>query len=827
MVRPRINALLADMIKNSVITVCAGAGYGKTHAVSDFIRHQGIPAMWIQLNERDNICVRFWDDFTGTIEHLDKLLADECRSLGFPDTADKLNRFVSLMHHSLADKRFLFVIDDFHLAREPSVILFIERIIHELPPDGTLILICRDLPKINIRTIQIKGLIPDMLEKDLSFTENELTEYLKQQGLNVSRHITREILQDTGGWAFAVNLVARSLKRAPGYSGYVKNALKQNVFKLMEMEGETVSELLKRFLVRLSLVDHLSADFVNILARGDSDLLTELKQWNTYIRFDSYGDTYLIHPLLLELLRTKQDILTEEEKRDTYKAAADWCNQNNFKIDALGYYEKVWDYKSIISILLEGLGHTSYDLACYAIGIFERASAEVFDCVDFFAAMHLYILLCLSRWQDFITLATRYEKRLLMLPEDDILRNHTLGGIYYFWGNLRFLMGAIDGRCDFDMYHIKMADCFIKSPTELTKTINLPLGSWVSAVGSARVGAPQEYADNAARVVKHISNSINITMGLDDLYLGELKFYQGDIQAAEKYILRAFNHARKNKQYDFAHRALFYIMRIAVFQGNFAKAEQALKEMEEGLDIKEYSARFITYDIALGWYHCILRQPERVPDWLKGEFAPYGHAYFIENFGNQIKARYYYLANNHLPLLSYIEDMKQRESILYGRVEMLAMEACVHFQMKNKEEAFNILREAYETAVPNDIIMPFIELSKDMRTLTMAALREPEFGISYSWLEAVRRKASSYGKYQSLLMSEFKNANGMEDYKDLSHRENEILHDLYQGMSRSEIAHNRNLSMGTVNTVINNIYKKLNVQSIADIIRIVSEQKQM
>jgi len=167
--------------------------------------------------------------------------------------------------------------------------------------------------------------------------------------------------------------------------------------------------------------------------------------------------------------------------------------------------------------------------------------------------------------------------------------------------------------------------------------------------------------------------------------------------------------------------------------------------------------------------------------------------------------------------------MKQRESILYGRVEMGAMEACVHYQMKNKKLAFAALQKAYETAAPNDILMPFIELGKDMRTLTMAALREHDSGIPGAWLETVRNKATSYAKSHSMFISEYEKNNGGN--KVFSAREHDILSDLYHGLSQSEIASKRNLSINTVKMNMKNIYEKLDVHKISDVIRIAAEQR--
>ncbi|MCL1875088.1 MAG: LuxR C-terminal-related transcriptional regulator [Synergistaceae bacterium] len=326
--------------------------------------------------------------------------------------------------------------------------------------------------------------------------------------------------------------------------------------------------------------------------------------------------------------------------------------------------------------------------------------------------------------------------------------------------------------------------------------------------------------------MKHTSHCLYGCMeGKDDLTLGELLFYQGDVRAAGPLLVRGLKRARESKQYELAHRGLFYLMRIAVSQGNCAHAAEALSDMETLLDENEYTMRFTTYDIALGWYYYALCQPERIPGWLKEKFTPYGHAYFIENFANQVKARYCYLTKNYAQLLAYMEELKRRESILYGRVEMLSMEACVYLKMKDKTKALAALQEAYANAFPNVILMPFIELGKDMRTLTATALREPDYNIPKPWLEEVGRKSTSYAKHQGTLIFDYKKANNEDGEAVLSSRESDVLRDMYHGLSRSEIATNQNLSINTVKLYINSIYEKLNACNIADVIRIAAERK--
>ena len=831
LVRQRINNLLAAATGNSVITVCAGAGCGKTRAVYDFLRQHQTPFIWMQLSESDNDAARFWDGMVSSAARMKESLAAKYKEIGFPDNAEKVRRFLDCRGGECKDELHFIVLDDLHLLEEPSVLGFVDKMLETLTPNIKMILIYRDMPEINIEIHRLKGFVSEVNEEDLNFTEDELMHCLKHQGLSVGSQTIRNIFKDTGGWAFAANLVTRSLKKVPMYTGFVKTTLKQNFFRIMEAENwDGLPDVLRIFLLRLSLIDRLSVELVDILAGGDGKLLDALRRQCAYIRFDNYGGAYLIHHLYLNFLKSKHDLLTDEQKSDTYKAAALWCRQNDFMMDALNYYEKIGDYEAVVSIMWEFLGYnTSNEVALYIAGIFERTADEVFGRVSFFAAMHLYTLLCLARWDEFTALAEGYEKRFLSLPEDDTFRNHTLGLIYLFWGYKRFAMSASDDRYDFDVYYIKAADHLAKSPTELIRKQIAPFGAWFSAVGSAKKDAPNDFAEAVIRTEKGVSGRLKGLNGLSDLCRGELAFYQNNLREAESLILQALEQGRKYRQFEVMHRSLFYAMRITVVQGERAKTEHMMMELKTLLEEEGYSRRFITYDIALGWYYYIIRQPDRVPDWLKGEFTPYGHAYFINNFGNQIKARHHYQNRNYLPLLTYIKELKRRESVLYGRVEMLALEACTHYQMKNKSEAWAALKDAYEAAAPNNIIMPFIELGKDMRTLTTAALHAAELGnrtantvIPRPWLESIKHKATSYAKNQSMLIAKHNLYVGNE--RALTAREQDVLHDLYHGFSQAEIAGKRSLSINTVKMYTKNLYDKLHVHKIADLVRIAAEQ---
>ena len=826
--RIRLNQLFVEAVQYPVVVVCAGAGYGKTCAVHDFLKDHEAVTAWIQLSERDNIGTRFWENCTHSIAHISKPLAQAMAELGFPDTGDKFNQYASLLNDMLLMKQHFIIMDDFHLIEDRQVLLFVERILSVVPPGTTLFLISRTMSSVNsIIGSLSKGQVFSIWQKDLEWTESELFQYFRRHEISLSSNSLREIMRDSGSWAFAINLIVRSYRKAPGYSGYVRDAMKSNIFQLMETEiWKGISVRLRLFLISLSLIDHLSVDLVMRLANGDSELISELERQNAYMYRDSSVNAYFIHHLFLEFLRRRQDYLSAKLKRETYAIAGDWCNRNGFKIDALSYYEKTGDYPSIVSIFFELSTQVPVDLARYALGIFSRIKPEVFDSVDFLAVMHVRVIISLGQWKEALELIDYYEVRFLKLPENDCFRNHTLGGLYYCRGIMRTLMSTIDDKYDFDAYYAKQDECLTRFPVKPGRLANHLVGPWISLVGSAREGAPQEYIETLTRAEFHTSHCMNGAMtGAGDLARAEFLFYRGDVPAAESFVIRAMERARERGQFEIVHRALFYLLRIAVFQGDFTKAQRALKDMEAQLNQNEYPNCYITYDIALAWYYYLLCLPEKIPDWLKDRFEPYKHAYFIENFGNQAKARFCFLARNFPPLLAYIAELKRRESVLFGRIEMLAIEACVRYRLKNRAEALVSLQQAYNEAAPNGIIMPFIELGKDMRTLTTAAIKDHKCAISRTWLENINRMSASYAKRQFHIITEYKQANCLAGGIPLSSRELDVLSDLSHGLSRTEIAVSRSLSINTVKMVINSIYGKFGAKNLADLIRIAAQKK--
>ena len=825
--RPRLHKLLKKSMDYPLAAVYAGMGYGKTQAVHSFLQQCDAHTTWIQLSERDNVTTRFWDNYTHMVSLTWPEIGARLQEIGFPKTEDAFAKYVAQRHEALAtQKRSFLVYDDFHLIHDPAVLNFFEKAIKSMPPNATVILISRTIPEINMVGFMMQERVFTITEDTLCFTEEEIAEYFSQQALQISRQDIRDIYDDTQGWALAINLFGRSLGKNAKYERYTLEALKANIFRLIEAEIlQSVSKRLCHFLLRIALLDDHAASLVRSLT-DDEELLQELETLNAYIRYDYYLGAYMIHHLFLDYLRQYLDRVPEEEKREIYNKAGQWYETNNYHIDALTYHEKAGNYETILEIVYRFDLQVPHDMAKYALEICERMPQEVKEAQPLFWAMVLKLKINLGLLEESSHLVKQYTLDFESRPASPE-NNRALSELYGIWAVLRIITCMYTDEYDFDLYFQKQREYYDKNPYPAQDPyINLPGWSYALLVGVNRAGAPEEYIEALTRSIPHASHVLKGNLyGLDDLAQGELCFYQREFNCAEQFLQQALGKAQAKNQYDIQNRALQYLMMISFSRGDIKTAQSILDKMEALLEQKEFTKRYESFDIALSHYHLALGQPEQIPEWLKADFLPYTHPVFLENYTNRIKAQYRYLTCQYNELLAFLKNAQESQTVLFGKIVFKVLEALSLYKLKRKEEAITALTEAYTLAAPNQIIIPFTQYAKDMRTLTAAALKDESCPIPPEWLENINRKASAYSKRQSHMVAGYRAVNNLEDEISLTQRETEILRDLAQGLSRSEIAGSQNISTNTVKMMINAIYEKLNAKTMADAIRIAVDRK--
>ncbi|MDR1506348.1 MAG: LuxR C-terminal-related transcriptional regulator [Treponema sp.] len=850
MERPRVEELLDKAMATPIVLVLGGAGYGKTHAVYSYLNKRKIRTVWMQLSERDNFCDRFWENFTQSMSMLSSASAKKLAKQGFPATARQFEQYLSIPLEDVdPGARYVFVYDDLHLIHDRGVLRFLEHSITTPFFNITSILVSRKELPFNLMNFYSKGLLSTIEESELRFKKEEMESYFSMQNISAPQGILDSIYRDTEGWAFAIQIAGHYLQNLSP-EGYGIHILRSNIYRLIESEvmAHMKSEL-RSFLIKLTLLDDASPELVRELARlhlrkhdagknteaKNSDdekkaesLLRQIEEIGSFIRFDEYRTVFSIHRLFRDYLGKSLDEITEDEKKEVYTAAADWCAANNLKMDAIGYYERAGDHGRLVAQInmlpLILPGRTERLL----MDVMDRIPRDVY--LKHAGAFLVYVRFLMNEGK--LNEAKERVEAIVKTYEDQAdsePAGRVLADCYNNLGMINALLAPVTNDYSFAPYFEKAHYYKLKwggeGETEEQKT-TMTLRTYACLVGSPEPADMERYFAALDASASHLAVSMNGSMhGVDDLNRGEFEFFRMNLAEAEACLWEAVAKARERRQYEIEIRAYFYLMRIGLFRGDIDFEKKCHRLITAFLENQDFINRYTYYDICRGWFYAHLGECEKVTKWLKqdGEEAVLNNA--IEGLELLVKSKAHLRENNYSAALLALKWARRSVGIfIMGRVEVNVLEAICRYQMGDKAAAYTTLEQARLAAEPNGFFMPFAEMGKDIRALSAQALKD-NAGIPPAFLEKIRNLSSGYAKkcfqvaeYFSSKPSRFSSFGA--DGPGLSSREQDVLRALFQGFTQDEIAQSTLKSVNTVKSVIRRIYEKLGAANRADAIRI-------
>jgi LuxR family maltose regulon positive regulatory protein len=823
--RRRISALLEQAVQSPLVTVVAGEGYGKTQGVYSFLNAYASTAIRLQLSERDNLGWRFWENYTNAVSLYSQTVGTALGEMGFPETIRQFDRYINLLgNEMLGPKKLIFVLDDFHLIHEKPLLRFLERALAIPLPNSSIILISRKEPAINTVSLLSKGMLAGLGVEDLRFTREEIGDFCKLQGAVFSEEKLEQLYHDTEGWALAVDLAVREIK-ARGEESYVHSLRNIDSFKKMEEKYfNAISPALRKFLIKLSLIEHWPQELLESLDPPEK-YIRDLEKLSSLIRHDTFLHSYRIHHLFIEFLREKQGELSPEETREMYLSTAQWCLKNNLRMDAAIYYERARYYRGILDIIYSFPRILSEAVAAFFLDLVDRLVARGEDETDedflFLRYNRSRLLTPLKRFDEAAVSCREAIAKFEALPPGR-LRSRILSANYRTLGALQILTFRFKRNYNVAPLFEKADRYYREYPVSVQGPANVCcIGSYVIQVGYP--AAKKEIEDSIrqfALAVPFAAHCFNgYLYGIDVLAWAELAYFQGNVHNAEQLTRQALFMAREKGQFETEIRALFYLLRVKLHAGDFPALEELFKQLETQLETANYPSLFVLYDIVTGWFYAHLGQSARVASWLRNDFEESEINTTLHGFELLVKAKCSFAEGHYDAVL---HTLKQRGdyglwNLILGRVEAGALEAAAYLRQEEVESAVKALEGAWEASAPNTLDMPFIELGEDMRVLAGICLNRESCPIPRPWLEAIRSRASIYGKKIAATVEQY---HAGTKQTILSRQERMVLRCLSQGLTREKIAGEAGLSINTVKTLIKGLYDKLGALNRADAVRI-------
>ena len=808
--RKRIQSLFEPIAAHDVISIIAAAGAGKTQAVLSLLSHRETPVIWLPFTELDNHASHFWENFCNSLETLDSKFSKELLREGFPLESRSFHSFLkTFTERFYAHEHLSFVFDDCHLIGNTAIETFIQNFIMAEIENLTIILVSRNKNNINYFHQLSQRKLVKIGNTDLRFDRKEIEEYLALLKLSPSSEIIEDIYQKTGGWALPVSLLSRSLQT--NYSSFdltdqpqfdkIHDLIEREIFNLYSSEE-------KKFLIKLSLFDFLPVRYL-VDVFGE-DALSPFSH-NLLIHFNELTNSYQFHQIFRNFLEQQQKDLSPEEIEDTQREAALWFLKYNLLIDALNCFQKIEDYDSMWDVILLMMRKAqSKEVLRFMVDVLETFPES-------FAYKHpLYLLsipMIRSQFDEHLNpqlLLTQSINALRDLPQSK-KRDHALGDAFLLYGLYTMRKGDIDFTKSFSQARAYLpTGSFLLPP----HTLILRNGEAV-LMQECQVGEMKRWCDTLASVSQDLDLLVhNNLTGLTHLARSHTAYYQGELSEAETFARQAISEGKEHTCVDIVCSGYSIVVKCAMFQGD---SKSALKNLDL---LKDYSLKhnkepqFNLPDIVEGYFYAHMRRPDKIADWILNDTL-YTHSLTPVNEGLErfIKAMYLAGMEDFSQLLSYMEQV---EDIYIARNRHICIirtkiaKSIAYHRLGNCTTALKQFSEACSLAIPDNIIMPFVEMGRFMRSLTELALKHNDHDISVDWLETLQRRSSTYAKRMTEMQKQLdKTSSNLMSSDLLTKRERNILQLLGSGLTREEIAEELHIAVSTVKSNLQMIYSKL------------------
>ena len=210
------------------------------------------------------------------------------------------------------------------------------------PPQGLrFVVTTRRDPPWPLHRLRLAGVLSEIRASDLAFRADETRALLDRLGIDLDAVHVGRLVERTEGWAAGLRLAALELQGAADPTGFVDAFSGDDhavaAYLLDEVIDRLAPELLD-FLVRVSVLDVVSADLADALTGGRSGAATlaELAASNLFVHaVGPAGRWYRLHRLIADLLRTR--ITQRRMFRDLHRRAAEWYLHQAMPLEAVRY----------------------------------------------------------------------------------------------------------------------------------------------------------------------------------------------------------------------------------------------------------------------------------------------------------------------------------------------------------------------------------------------------------------------------------------------------------------------------------------------------------
>lgn len=370
-----IRQKIIDELENNVIkplsVISAGAGYGKSVSVSEWLEQSNYVSTWLSLDKEHNNFRNFLLYFNAAIEKIFPGAMQETNAMLSIGLTPPFNAVFNSSINEICniEEDFILVLDDFHVLSDKEIFHYFNEWLRFPPPNVHLSIITRrDLP-LKINKLINSGRMIEIRMDDLSFSDKEIHGLFKNVlGIDLNNKNIKLLQDKTEGWIIGLRLTLMAAKDEED----IERIMQDVDDNLHSVSDYLLSEVLSKQpdyiidqLVDSSILNRLCSELIdeiisfNTNEEQKSSTGESLIQWllnsNMFlISIDPENNWYRYHHLFQELLQNQlRKRRTISQINAINLKASIWFESNKFIAEAIEHALKANEIDHAIKIIID------------------------------------------------------------------------------------------------------------------------------------------------------------------------------------------------------------------------------------------------------------------------------------------------------------------------------------------------------------------------------------------------------------------------------------------------------------------------------------------
>lgn len=811
--RQRVNDCLAEAVKLPLCIVQASAGMGKKTAVRDFLDETGTRYFWYSLKENEYDDEKIWKRITELLDREVKEEMKEFLGIRFPRTSEERQNFIHQLSRSIRKETIVVIEDGCQENHSEEFSFLLEDIAEAELEHLHMIIICERMPGFRCGKLILDRKCNVIRKNILSFTEEEIGAYFKNNGIDLSFKERKAIYQYTEGWTAVISLILLDYMRTGRLNSFFSawNFMKELVF-------DSLSDVEREIIMRLSPLENFTlqeAAYVTQMPECRIELQNCALETN-FMEYDMVTRTFRLHHLL-RLIAEKEYTDRGNSVAEIQKRSAMWYERQGRLKDAIGIYIKIGETEEVFRVL-----ETENTLKIYksAPQIFKNFFMSV-DTEQKIAHLKAY-LIYIYYWEVYGDKENarkdfgETEQWFLEKEQDKLPGNQRILGEMRIMRSIMSIdeVGKMTETIQeaYELLEGKPSEIFDEQFMALYMVPEL-YGIHYSESGKLRFSI--EKIKEFSRYYLPLINAKD--SGWEWMAEGEYHYLMGNIQKAAEISEIAFQKACFRKESGAIISTAFLKMKCCIYLGSYTELVKCLKVVEEvGKDINKDETIAVLYDLVNGYVHQCMGDPG-IAEWLKNyEIISYNNYFKITCAGSVTYGRILMEEGRYAQLTAIAEDMMKYQewsSSCYLRIKGGIYLVIAKYHLFGEDAAREELEKVLKVAQKDDLVGLFMENAGELLPV-LKLVQDEEIDREY-----LKKVIFHCQQYQSGMNRILNKGEGPKEAGLLTERELEILQLVKTGYKNGEIGKTLNIATVTVEKALSNIYRKLNVKGRTEAVK--------